>query len=306
MTKPDMILVHSDQHSGWVFDDGHPTQGRRYPNAYRELNDLAALNFLTIEESEPRTASFRDLLRVHHSTYIETVLKKHESNEWNGQRPDLAALAALFAGGTLTALDHLIEGDTLTAVHFPGAKHHAAYDHSSGFCVFNDFAIAADIATEDHGLTVAILDIDAHHGDGTENLTRYNGNVMTYSIHEFGIFPMTGYTDDAANLVFNLPLLPAAGDRLLHLGVHDFLNRAKDYDLIFIAAGADGHETDPLSSLGYTLKGYIQAARMIRRALPTKPILIGGAGGYQPDDFTPMVWAGFAATIASPDRKAKP
>ena len=99
----------------------------------------------------------------------------------------------------MVALESLLNNEADLAIHLPGAKHHAQYDHSSGFCVFNDFAIAADIATKDHGLKVAIIDIDAHHGDGVENLTRENPSVLTFSIHESGIFPGTGNSDEPSS-----------------------------------------------------------------------------------------------------------
>ena len=68
--------------------------------------------------------------------------------------------------------DALVTGKTQLAINFPGAKHHAQLDHSSGFCIFNDFAIAANIASKDHGKNIIIIDIDAHHGDGAEDLTQ--------------------------------------------------------------------------------------------------------------------------------------
>jgi acetoin utilization deacetylase AcuC-like enzyme len=76
------------------------------------------------------------------------------------------------------------------------------------------------------------------------------------------------------------------------------LNRDFGADLLFIAAGADGHAEDPLSSLQFSLDGYRQIASRIRDAFPEVPILIGGAGGYLPDSRTPEVWSGFAHQIA--------
>jgi acetoin utilization deacetylase AcuC-like enzyme len=123
---------------------------------------------IEVAEIKPRLATRAELERVHAPKYLDEVLIRNETSQWNGSRPDLAELATLFAGGTLTALELLLSGHAKTAIHFPGAKHHAQYDHSSGFCVFADFALAAEIATRDFGKRVAILDIDGHHGDGTE------------------------------------------------------------------------------------------------------------------------------------------
>ena len=271
-------------------------------NAKKLLADSMRKKNIRLTIVEPRLATLDQLLRVHSSRYISEILDDHKSGQWAGERPDLANLAALFAGGTLVALDALLTGETNTAIHFPGAKHHAQYDYSSGFCIFADFALAADIASKDHGKKVAILDIDAHHGDGTENLTAENPNVLTFSIHEKGIFPGTGNESEPSKLVYNYPLGskdPAQNrnkdDQALIDGVTEFCRLADQFqpDLLFIACGADGHAEDPLSSLMFTLEGYSDAAKLIRTRFPLLPILVGGAGGYLPDSRTPEVWANF-------------
>lgn len=274
---------------------------------------INSLNEKNIELNivEPRLATKDELLRVHSSRYIEEVLDDHKSGQWIGERPDLSNLATLFAGGTLVALDALLKGKTNTAIHFPGAKHHAQYDYSSGFCIFADFALAADIASKDHGKKVAILDIDAHHGDGTENLTAENPNVLTFSIHEKGIFPGTGNESEPAKLVYNYPLgskdpaqNPNKDDQALIDGVTEFCRLADQFqpDLLFIACGADGHAEDPLSSLQFTFDGFEVVAKCLRKNFPNTPMLLGGAGGYLPDTRTPEVWCHFATTIINSSR----
>jgi acetoin utilization protein AcuC len=296
----DLLLVHDDAYAGWVFHASHPTQGRRFTNgADRIVADAEAVG-LRIEVRAPRPATREELAAVHTSGYIAELLDEHRCDEWVGPRPDLAELAALFAGGTLVALDALLAGETRTAVHLPGAKHHAQADHSSGFCVLADFAMAARLAAQ-RGLRVAILDVDAHHGDGTENLTSDLDAVCTVSIHQAGIFPGTGLTSDPDRLVHNIPLPAGSGDVDLLVEVQDAIRlmRRIEPDLILLAAGADGHRDDPLSALGYTVVGYRGAARMVREAFPTLPILVGGAGGYRPDDATPEVWAAVAVETAA-------
>ena len=257
---------------------------------------------------EPRLATKAELSRVHSPQYIDEVLENHLTGQWAAARQDLSQLAALFAGGTLVALDSLLTGKAKTAIHFPGAKHHAQYDYSSGFCVFADFAIAADVATKDFSKRVAILDFDAHHGDGTENLTGDNPDVLSFSIHEKGIFPGTGNSSFPEKFVYNFPLGDedgegdiGKGDETVLKGVAEFCRLADEFnvDLIFIAAGADGHAEDPLSSLQFTIAGYIAVAKYLRRQFPNTPILIGGAGGYLPDTRTPEVWSIFAHTLAT-------
>jgi len=295
------VLVHSDQYANWIFDASHPTQGRRFINARNQFAQSMARTNSPFAELLPRLATRAELERVHASRYIDEVIIGHVSSQWPGKRSDLAILASTFVGGTLTALDVLINGGARTAIHFPGSKHHAQYEYSSGFCIFNDFAIAADIATKDYGLRVAIIDIDAHHGDGVENLTRENPNVLTFSIHEQGIFPGTGNSDEAENNVFNFPLneTTGKGDSGLLAGINRFIPIARDFqpDLFFITSGADGLADDPLTNLQYTLEGYAAAARFLAKAFPDTPKLMGGAGGYLPDTGTPEVWAAVASEI---------
>ena len=290
-----VTLVHSPEYANWFFSNEHPTQGRRFINGY----NLIASDQRIVQ---PRLATTTELARVHSAGYINEVTSEHRSSEWSGAREDLARCATLFAGGTLVALDALLSKEADTAIHLPAAKHHAQYDHSSGFCVFNDFALAADIATKDHGLKVAIIDIDAHHGDGVENLTRENPNVLTFSIHEQGIFPGTGNSDDAENNVFNFPLneTTGKGDGGLLAGISRFIPIAQEFapDLLFITSGADGLADDPLTNLQYSLEGYAAAARLLVKAFPDTPKLMGGAGGYLPDTGTPEVWAAVASEIS--------
>jgi acetoin utilization protein AcuC len=294
-------LIHTPEHNGWVFDTTHPTQGRRYINARNTLLKIAKDAGIEVIELLPRIASKEELSRIHSLDYINSVIDEHCSNEWVRANAQLAHLAALFAGGTLTALDLLLSGEAKTAIHFAGAKHHAQFDYSSGFCVFNDLAMAADIATKDHGKKVAILDIDGHHGDGTENLTKDNPKVLTYSIHHFGIFPGTGETDQSEFGIYNDPLNLNDGDDKLLLGVDRFIRITKQFnpDLIFLAVGADGHKEDQLTGLAYSVDGISKACGKVRVAFPDHPLLMGGAGGYLPDTRTPEIWAKTAIALVN-------
>ena len=304
MNKP-IYLVHADEYKNWIFDPNHPTQGRRFTNAYDLLISTAKAQEIEIVVVLPRLATKSELERVHSPTYIKQVLDEHTCDEWDGPRPDMSYLAALFVGGTLTALEALLTKKTNLAINFPGAKHHAQFDHASGFCIFNDFALAADIATKEYGLNVAILDIDGHHGDGVENLTADNPKVLTVSVHQSGIFPGTG-DESSTGRFYNCPLKDGAGDSELLDAVEGFIymigarDRIWDWrpDLIFITCGADGHKEDPLTGLAYSTDGYVSVARMVRKRFPDLPILLCGAGGYLPDTRTPEVWVNVAIALS--------
>lgn len=309
-----LTVVHSEEYAGWVFNAAHPTQGRRFLNAYERLAALAPDAGVRLAPVESGLLPDRELLhRVHDPEYVERVIDAGESGEWSGARPDLGALAHRFVGGTILAADALLAGRCLTAVHFPGAKHHAMRDRSSGFCVFNDFAVAAGWILEDELECVApsgrrpvhriaIIDIDAHHGDGTEALLRDDPRVLTFSVHDRTIFPGTGFVDVPEDEVFNEALAAGSGDGELRSAVVRFTTEAHRFDpqIIFIAMGADGHATDPLSTLTYSVDGMTAAVRLVRTAFLATPILLGGAGGYQPDSVTPEVWARMAIAAAEP------
>mgnify|MGYP005991015371 FL=1 len=309
MTSPDIVLVHSDEYANWVFDSHHPTQGRRFVLAREMLFEQAAELGLQVEERDSDYLPERDVLHLAHTPeYVEQVLTDGLSNEWAGARTDLGALANRMAGGSFLAAQALIEGNALTAVNFAGAKHHAMAGHSSGFCVFNDHALVAKylLKSSDDVHRIAIIDFDAHHGDGTEVLLCDEPRALTFSIHDSTIFPGTGHDDDPEKGIFNRPLASGSGDGELLAGIADFNRAAREFnpDLIFVAMGADGHITDPLSTLTYSIEGMTAAITELRAAFPHTPFLLGGAGGYQPDSITPQVWAAMA-TAASLSRDCR-
>jgi exodeoxyribonuclease V gamma subunit len=166
-------------------------------------------------------------------------------------------------------------------------------DRGSGFCVFNDMAWAAKHFAG-QGRRVLYVDLDAHHGDGVEALTRDEPLVTTCSVHDSTIFPGTGHDSEPDRRVHNFPLGRGAGDAELLASVGAVVQLADDWrpQVLLVAIGADDHVTDPLSSLRYSYEGYREAARALGAlaARHRTPVLMGGAGGYQPLTHTPAVW----------------
>ena len=299
-----VVLVHHDDYADWIFDSHHPTQGRRFTKARELLLELADEAGIEVIEIDSDLMPDRAVLEaVHDPRYVDEVIVHGRCGEWAGERPDLARIAHRMVGGTLLAARVLMEGCALTAAHFPGAKHHAMRDHSSGFCVFADFAIATRRLLDDptSGVDrIAILDIDAHHGDGTEIFLLDEPRALTFSIHDRTIFPGTGHADSPEQRAYNVPLAAGSGDAELDEGIGRFVELAREFgpDMIFIAMGADGHDDDPLSTLRYSISGMQAAVSRVRRAFPEVPILLGGAGGYLPDTVTPEAWARMAVSVA--------
>ena len=298
--KQPIHIIQNPNAQNWVLGENHPTQGRRFLHATEVLAELAGEQIVQISESQARAATVAELSLVHTPDYISRILDHHICGEWDHKRrPDLAQLAAEFAGGTMVAAEALLDG-ALLAVNYPGAKHHAQRDHSSGFCVFADFAMTAKYLADTHGKRIAILDVDAHHGDGTENLTRDDNRILTFSIHEGQLFPFSATEYEASPSVHNRPFAAGAGDDELVVAVQDFVDVAKVFqpDIILIAAGGDGHSYDPLSNLEYSEAGFAHCGELIRANFPETPVLLGGAGGYRPDDHTPSMWLHMTLALA--------
>ena len=298
-------LIDHPSYANWVLSPSHPTQGRRYVAATAVLEQLAAEGQLQLTHHQSLAATPEQLHQVHAPHYVRRVLEDGVSGEWTDSRPDLAEIAAHFFGGTMLAQPLLAAGAKLV-VHLPGAKHHAMADRSSGFCVFADFAALAKSLAAD-GKRVACLDVDLHHGDGTEELTRTDSSILTFSIHQGGLFPGTGAVreDDLVNQVHNRPLDPGHGDAELVVAVQEFVDLAKEFDadVLLLAVGGDGHAADPLGSLEYTESGLATALSLVRHNFPETPVVMGGAGGYRPDDYTPSMWVHAIAALAGIDEE---
>jgi acetoin utilization protein AcuC len=179
------------------------------------------------------------------------------------------------------------------AFHPAGGLHHAHPDRASGFCIFNDVAIAVGAAVR-AGHRVAYLDIDAHHGDGVMYGFYRSGRVLDIDFHQDGrtLFPGTGFPseagrDDGAGLKVNVPLPPLAGDdALLPLfrRIVPPLLRSFRPDVIVLQHGVDGHIGDALANLQYSPAAYsaIDAELVaLAREVSDGRLLVTGGGGYR-------------------------
>lgn len=275
----------------WRLGKDHPTNPVRAKKSVELLWDR--LPGLVDVQPITRRARHAELALVHASAYVDATLLGL-NDEWKGKRPDLGVVARHMFAGTMQLVDQVLDGTLRYGFAPQGAKHHAMRDYGSGFCVFNDFAAAA-LRLAEAGHRVLVIDTDAHHGDGTEELTRDCRDVMTLSFHDSTIFPGTGDKSEPTNGVFNWPLDEGAGDRDLMVALYEALPWAEEFDptIVLWALGGDGYVDDPLSSLQYTYAGYEAVAAAIGAfvGLRDVPLLMGGAGGYLPLTHTPRVWA---------------
>jgi acetoin utilization protein AcuC len=173
-------------------------------------------------------------------------------------------------------------------------------NRSGGFCVFNDVAVAAGVFLS-AGWRVGTFDLDAHHGDGVEELLLLQSEALTASVHEDGIFPGTGRQSRPEVHAYNWPLAGESGDDVWLEAVRAGVARLEWWrpDILIFTIGADAHESDPLSTLRVSADGYDEAGELVGdlvRRLDV-PVLMCGAGGYQPLTWTPRLWASVVTRV---------
>jgi acetoin utilization protein AcuC len=184
-----------------------------------------------------------------------------------------------------------------------GGLHHAMPDRASGFCVYNDPAIAIARLLALGAERIAYVDVDVHHGDGVQEVFYRDPRVLTVSLHEtpLALFPGTGFPtetggDGAAGSAVNVALPPGTGDsgwlRAFHAVVPSAL-RAFRPQLLFTQCGADGHRLDPLADLRLTVDGQ-RAAYLALRDLADELCdgrwVATGGGGYAIVEAVPRAW----------------
>jgi len=269
----------------------------------------------SVDIIDPR-ASSADRIRVesiHDEDYVSEVLDDYKCYDWTGENQDNAETALKMFAGTVRLTENMLAGDVRVGFNPQGAKHHASYDASQGFCVFNDMAWAAR-EFKDAGLKPLYIDWDVHAGDGVQNMLE-DTDIPTLSIHGSGIYPVgngnhsrnpdvfgTTHTwHDEDKHFYNWNLALGSGDAELARAMDEVEDVVDSYkpDVILLATGADGHEGE-FWGINYTMDGFIDSASRVARVANKHAggrVLIGGAGGYQAETWTPLIWAGVVATI---------
>ena len=207
--------------------------------------------------------------------------------------------ALLAAGGVITCGRAVLNGDAKNAfaiVRPPG--HHAEPDRAMGFCIFNNVAIAARdalVRADGHPplQRVAIIDYDAHHGNGTQAAFLNEERVAFLSVHQYqnGFYPGTGWIEDAPHAkkrIVNVPLPAYAGDQVYEQVADKIFTPFVDSfrpQMIFISVGFDAHWSDPITMLGLSTAGYLMLARKVvalAEEYCTGKIVFVLEGGYDP------------------------
>ncbi|MFN8631633.1 MAG: acetoin utilization protein AcuC, partial [Chloroflexota bacterium] len=209
---------------------------------------------------------------------------------------------ASIVGGTVQAMDEILAGRRTHAFHPGGGLHHAFPSRATGFCVFNDVAIAIRRARE-AGHRVLYVDTDVHHGDGVEGIFWDDPLVQTISIHESGLtlFPGTGWVEDrggegAEGSAVNIPLEHGTSDRswlAVLESVVPAVAAAFRPTLLVTLNGSDAHAYDPLANLQLTTRAFARAAALfdaIAHDYADGRWLATGGGGYDVYRAVPRNW----------------
>ena len=278
----------------------HPERPDRLRAALAGVADVD--NELLAERHSPRRAERDELELVHSGAMIDRVSAIAEGGGGRldadtAMGPASFDAARLAAGAVLSAVEQLAAGTESSGsargesaaycvVRPPG--HHATASTSMGFCLFNSVAVAA--ARLAHGAhRVAIVDIDAHHGNGTQDVFWDRDDVLYASIHQYPLYPGTGALGERGagageGFTVNVPLPPGATGNTARAAIDQVIVPAVEQfapDWMLISAGYDGHRADPLTGLGYSASDY---GDFVRRLMPLAPRTVAVLeGGYDLD-----------------------
>ena len=246
---------------------GHPERPERLDAIRRGLRDAGLEPRLTAVA--PRPATHEELARVHTEKHVRSLAAteghtvRFDPDTQAGPRSYAAALQA--AGSAVDAVQRVLDGALDRAFCLcrpPG--HHAEADRAMGFCLFNNVAVAAAHALAAGLERVLIVDIDVHHGNGTQHAFEDDPRVLYVSSHAFPFYPGTGALDEVGEgagegFTVNLPLPQGMGDgeyARVYRGVVEPIGRAFAPELVLVSAGFDAYGGDPLAGMRLTARGY--------------------------------------------------
>lgn len=296
-------LFYGEALRQYAFPAGHPFRVERVEKFWEVINPEGILNSKRVQICEPVMANETDILTFHIPEYVNFVKKSSEIGAGYldaGDTPSFKGVyeASLYVvGTTLKALEMVMSGEAYNAFNPVGGLHHAWRDKASGFCVFNDAAIAITIAKTKYKLSsILYVDIDAHHGDGVFYEFYKDPEVFIADMHEDGrfLFPGTGFENEigsgnAAGRKMNIVMDAGAGVDEFRKGfakVIQFAERAEP-ELILLQCGADGLAGDLITHLKYTPECHRFAADNLK-SLSEKfckgRIVAMGGGGYNLDN----------------------
>jgi acetoin utilization deacetylase AcuC-like enzyme len=286
-----MVILSSPRFEQHVTPPGHPERPER---AY--VFDVVAARWTEAGGSTitPRPASLDELALVHELSYLERIAalsgRPAMLDADTFVSPDSNDIARLAAGAAVQAAEHSVttREPAFALVRPPG--HHAERDRAMGFCLYNNIAIAAAVMRARGLRRIAIVDIDVHHGNGTQAMFYSLPEVLYISTHQYPFYPGTGGADEIGTgegrgFTVNIPMDAGATDAdfdVVHREVVLPILGEFQPELVLVSAGYDAHERDPLASMRMTTEGYARTVQRLRdvSAVPGTLALVT-EGGYE-------------------------
>jgi acetoin utilization protein AcuC len=301
-------VIWDDALTSYDFGPTHPLAPVRVELTMALARHLGVLDRVELAGCDP--ASDDELALVHKRDYVEAVKRVSVSGA-----PDLGCglgttdnpafkgvheASALIAGASLAAARTIWEGAAEHAVNIAGGLHHAMPAMASGFCVYNDPALAIAWLLERGVSRIGYVDVDVHHGDGVQTVFYDDPRVLTISLHESPrtLFPGTGFPEEtgAEGTAVNVALPAGCGDagwlRAFHAVVPPLLHEFRP-EVLVTQHGCDSHALDPLANLMLSVDGqraaYAALHRLAHETAGGRWIAVGG-GGYELVQVVPRAW----------------
>jgi acetoin utilization protein AcuC len=307
-----------------TYDHGpqHPLRPERVLLTWDLIEKLGLASGPLVKPLGCRAATEGELLLVHTPEFIEATKRAGDGERGDFRRfgygpgdnpifPGMHEAGAIVAGATLSAAGAILDGEVSHAFNAAGGLHHAMPSRASGFCVYDDPAIAIAWLLDRGVERIAYVDLDVHHGDGPQAIFYEDPRVLTISIHESGeyLFPGTGFVEErgageAEGTKVNVPLNPSTGDDgwlEAFRSIVPPLVRAWRPDVLVSQLGCDTHHTDPLAHLRLTTRAYRGAAEILHELAHDAAggrWLATGGGGYQWARVVPRAWTLYFAEMA--------
>lgn len=306
-----VCLVYHPLYDGRGFSPVTRSWGR-----YREARALFAK--LGIDRSvttvQPPLATMDELTLAHPQHFVERIRGLDAMGTGVFDTPDTVAWAGVFdraraaVGATMEAVRLVTQGRAKHVFNPGGGLHHAFAERARGFCIFNDIAIAVRSLAQAGFEKVAVIDIDGHHGDGTQEIL-YDHGALHISMHQYDgrFFPGTGSVDETGwgvghGLTLNIPLPRHTGEAAYLDAFRSIVPtaiRAYSPEVILLNFGVDGHHDDPLVKLRLGIRTYrflAMACHELAHEVANGRIIVTGSGGYDPDVVS-RCWSVLLATL---------
>jgi acetoin utilization deacetylase AcuC-like enzyme len=252
---------------------GHPESPERISNSHKYLKKKG-YTFV-----EPTPCQEKDVLAVHSKDLVEKVKKGDFFDFDTPALPGIFDHALLSAGAAIEAMETAQSGEQVFSLMRPPG-HHATRNNLGGFCYFNNMAIAVTKSLKIKK-TAAIIDIDCHHGNGTEDIFLSDNRVLFVSLHQSPLYPGTGLT--SRDNCINYPLVPGTDPDSYLSVLGEALKKVQDYEpeIIGVSAGFDTYKNDPITSLLLDFESYQKIGELLSQL--KKPLFTLLEGGYDKD-----------------------